>query len=100
MPSVVSASSTSTPEVEEEVEEPVGEVFLHIDVFPHPVTREHKVTVKVLSASIYSWGGSGILRPYVEVILVGPHLNQKKRKFSTKSKSSTLNPEFNETFRL
>ncbi|VDM35582.1 unnamed protein product [Hydatigera taeniaeformis] len=53
----------------------------------------------VISAS--DLGGvmvSGLFRPFVEVYLFGPLLADRKRRFTTKSKSGTISPLFNETF--
>ncbi|VDO01326.1 unnamed protein product [Rodentolepis nana] len=41
---------------------------------------------------------SGVFRPFVEVYLFGPLLQDRKRRFTTKSKSGTISPSFNETF--
>ncbi|KAF6778879.1 hypothetical protein AHF37_01824 [Paragonimus kellicotti] len=80
-------------------EDPVGYLTVQVELFKHPGTGEYKVNVKVHTASDLNWSlAPGVFRPFVEVSIFGPLLADRKRKASTKSKSVTTMPTYNETF--
>uniref|UniRef100_A0AC35TU58 Phorbol-ester/DAG-type domain-containing protein n=1 Tax=Rhabditophanes sp. KR3021 TaxID=114890 RepID=A0AC35TU58_9BILA len=80
------------------IEQPVGEVSVEIYFEKNASNGEQSILVKVKAANDLRWqvqGGS--FKPFVEVHLVGPFIGDKKRKMSTKTKSKTWEPKFEES---
>ena len=89
---------TQNSQDQEALQEKFGELSIQIDVFTHPVTGEHKVTVKIVAANALKWRTKSMFQPFVECSICGPHLSDKKRQNKTKSKTNNWSPKFNETF--
>nr|QQY02551.1 protein unc-13 homolog A 1 [Cryptocotyle lingua] len=90
--------ATQTSQDKPAIEDTVGEVSIQVDLYRHPSHGEHKVMVTVIAANNLKWSSTGGFRPFVEIVLVGPLLAEKKHRFATKSKPNTWSPKFNETF--
>ncbi|XP_075248852.1 protein unc-13 homolog B-like isoform X3 [Convolutriloba macropyga] len=80
------------------VDDPVGEVSIQIDLFTHPGTGDHKVTVNIVAANDLRWVTTGVFKPFVEIWLFGPQLQDRKRREATKQKPNMLSPKIGEQF--
>lgn len=68
----------------------MGEVSIQVDLYTHPGSGKHKVTMKMLAANDLKWQISGMFHSFVEVTVIGPHQSDKKQKFTTKSTTTGL----------
>uniref|UniRef100_A0A8C7GUB5 Unc-13 homolog A (C. elegans) n=1 Tax=Oncorhynchus kisutch TaxID=8019 RepID=A0A8C7GUB5_ONCKI len=79
------------------VDDAVGEVSIHVEIFTHPNTGEHKVTHitenVLVAANDLRWQTTGVFRPFVEIYIIGPHLADKKRKESCHALSNEVGTE-------
>ncbi|XP_028399040.1 protein unc-13 homolog B-like isoform X1 [Dendronephthya gigantea] len=89
---------TQQQQAKEAVDDPVGELSIQVDYMSHPGTGDHKLTVKVVEAKDLRWHAAGMFNPFVEIMVVGPHLSSRRRRYQTRSKRNNWNPSFNETF--
>ncbi|XP_063726066.1 protein unc-13 homolog B-like isoform X3 [Symsagittifera roscoffensis] len=80
------------------VDDPVGEISIQIDLFTHPGTGDHKVTVNIVAANDLRWVTTGVFKPFVEIWLFGPQLQDRKRREATKQKPNMLSPKIGEQF--
>ncbi|CAH8462515.1 unnamed protein product [Schistosoma turkestanicum] len=90
--------ATQTSQDKPAIEDSVGEISIHVDLFRHASHGEHKVTITVIAANNLKWTTSGTFKPFIEIVLFGPLLSDKKHKFATKSKNNVWSPVYNETF--
>uniref|UniRef100_A0A3Q2D2L1 Unc-13 homolog C n=1 Tax=Cyprinodon variegatus TaxID=28743 RepID=A0A3Q2D2L1_CYPVA len=69
-----------------------------LSLYTQPTDNVSKKIIIVVGVNNLMWQTNAMFRPFVEVNAIGPHLADKKRKFSTKTKNNNWSPKYNETF--